>query len=253
MMALACTLVQSACTNEVANINEMQDGTGTFALSLSTGDITENVTTRAVTLPQTASFKLTLKDKLDVALFTDKLYSDLKPLDCSLPSGTGYALSVESCTAEEATLLNNEWGEARFTGEATFDIVSGQTTNVSIACEMQNAGLQVIFDSSFTDEFPIYAMTYQNGRTIAWKNDNPEAVAYFNAVEGQETLAVNMLLTGSKGGWDDRIEKALLIELVPGKIKILTIKYDENSGDLDLDFETDTDVETDDDNNVTIQ
>ncbi len=251
ILTLVCSLVVVACSSETAELMDNHSGTGKFCLTMAAGDITTEVTTRALASTDVSTFLVTLKDANAITLIDGKTYGTLSEGDRTLPTGNGYAMSVESCTPEEATTLNSGWGSARFAANTTFNIVSGKTTELALTCEMQNAGLQLVFDPSFTEKFPIHAATTQDSRMLVFKNTNADAIAFYN-VDDIDSPKVTLRLTGSKGGWDDRIDKTSDIGLTAGKIKILTVKYDENSGDLDLDFETDTDIETDD-NNVTIQ
>ena len=105
---------------------------------------------------------------------------------------------------------------------------------------MGNAGLLVVFDQTFVSKFPTYAATTQDARSLVFKAANAGSVAYYNA--STEQIYVPLRLTGSAGGWSDRIDKVKEISLTKGKITRLTVKYDENSGDLDIEFGTDTDM-----------
>jgi hypothetical protein len=52
-------------------------------------------------------------------------------------------------------------------------------------------------------------------------------VAYYNT--DQPTVTVSIRLTGSAGGWSDRIDMIKDVTLTKGKITRLTIAFDENS------------------------
>lgn len=248
LIALLCGMLQIGCTCE--ELPAGQTGKeGSFSLSLNAENILTDVTTRGTI--DVSAFKVSLKDKNNVALFDGKAYSQLSDADRTLPASTGYQISVESCTQAEATTANDGWGAMRFTGNATFNIVSDQSTPVEIECTMGNAGLQIIFDELFTAKFPIYAATTQDNRALVFKQANPEAIAFFDAES--ENTSVTLKITGSKGGWEDRMNAEKKIALTKGKITLLTISYDENSGNLDINFGTNTDTETDDSNDVTIQ
>ena len=67
-----------------------------------------------------------------------------------------------------------------------------------------------------------------------------------------ETGSVTLRLTGSAGGWDDRVDMTQNVSITKGKISRLTVSYDENSGDVDIEFETDTDMD-ESSNDVTVQ
>ena len=249
IIALVCTIVQTGCTCDAVPTEPLATGNGTLALSVNADDIQTEVATRNAI--DVSTFKVYLKDKNAVSLINGKAYGQLSDADRTLPASTGYQISVESCTNAEATTANDGWGAMRFTGSETFDIVSDQSTPVEIDCSMENAGLKVAFDNSFTTKFPIYAATTMDSRSLVFKSSNPDAIAYFD-VEG-ENPTISLKLTGSAGGWEDRIDQTKTIGLTKGKITTLTVIYDDNSGRLDIEFETNAGTDTDDSNDVTIQ
>ncbi len=251
-MALVCGMLQTACTCDSIAPAVQNGGVGEFALSLTADDIKTEVTTRAATV-DVNTFKVSLKDKNSVSIIDGKAYGSLSEGDRTLPAGEGYHITVESCTLEESLTANDGWGAMRFTGEATFGIVSDQSTEVNITCQMTNAGLQLVFDPTFTTKFPVYAATTQNdSRSLVFKGTNPQAVAFYDAA-GQSNPTVDLKITGSAGGWEDRVDMVKSVGLTAGKIKVLTVKYDENNGRVDIEFDTDNTTETDDSNDVTIQ
>ena len=249
LIALVCIILQTGCTCDAVPTEPTATGNGTFALSVNADDIQTEVTTRGTV--DVSTFKVNLRDKNGVSLIDGKAYGQLSDADRTLPASTGYQISVESCTQAEATTSNEGWGAMRFTGSASFDIVSDQSTPVEINCSMENAGLKVAFDNSFTTKFPIYAATTVDNRSLVFKGSNPDAIAFFD-VEG-ENPSISLKLTGSAGGWEDRIDQTKTIGLTKGKITTLTVIYDDNSGRLDIEFETNTGTDTDDSNDVTVQ
>lgn len=249
LIALVCTMLQTGCTCEAVPTEPTATGNGTFALYVNADDIQTEVTTRGVI--DVSTFKVNLKDNKGISLIDGKAYGQLSDADRTLPASTGYQISVESCTQAEATTANEGWGAMRFTGSATFDIKSDQSTPVTINCTMENAGLKVAFDNSFTTKFPIYAATTVDNRSLVFKGTNPDAIAFFD-VEG-ENPSISLKLTGSAGGWEDRIDQTKTVGLTKGKITTLTVIYDDNSGKIDINFGTNTDTGTDDSNDVTVQ
>jgi hypothetical protein len=249
LIALVCTILQTGCTCDAVPTEPTTTGNGTFALSVNADDIQTEVTTRGTV--DVSPFKVNLKDKNGVSLIEGKAYGQLSDADRTLPASTGYQISVESCTQAEATTANEGWGAMRFTGSASFDIISDQSIPVEINCSMENAGLKVAFDNSFTTKFPIYAATTVDNRSLVFKGSNPNAIAFFD-VEG-ENPSISLKLTGSAGGWEDRIDQIKTVGLTKGKITTLTVVYDDNSGRIDIEFEPNTDTETDDSNDVTVQ
>jgi hypothetical protein len=75
-------------------------------------------------------------------------------------------------------------------------------------------------------------------------------VAYYNT--DQPTVTVSIRLTGSAGGWSDRIDMIKDVTLTKGKITRLTIAFDENSDGVDIELETDTGMDESNDD-VTVQ
>ena len=249
LIALVCIILQTGCTCDAVPTEPTATGNGTFALSVNADDIQTEVTTRGAI--DVSTFKVNLKDNKGISLISGKAYGQLSDTDRTLPASTGYQISVESCTQAEATTANEGWGAMHFTGSASFDIVSDQSTPVEINCSMENAGLKVAFDNSFTTKFPIYAATTVDNRSLVFKGSNPDAIAFFD-VEG-ENPSISLKLTGSAGGWEDRIDQTKTVGLTKGKITTLTVVYDDNSGRIDIEFVPNTDTETDDSNDVTVQ
>ena len=252
LIALVCIILQTGCSCDAVPSEPTATGNGTFALSVNAGDIQTDIVTRSTDVDVNA-FKVILKDKDNITLIDQKVLGSLSPTDRTLPAGEGYKISAESCTAVESTTANEGWGSIRFAGETTFNIVSDETTEVTIDCNMANTGFQVIFDESFTSKFPQYSATTQDGRALVFKSSTTDKTAFYNVDENGNAPKISLRLIGSKGGFDDRIDYTKEdINLTAGKITKYTIKYDENSGDLKIEFETNTGTNTED-NDVTVQ
>jgi hypothetical protein len=93
---------------------------------------------------------------------------------------------------------------------------------------MVNAGLQVVLDKSFTDKFPVHAVTTQDSRSLVFSSANPDAIAYYNMQA--DVLPMSLRITGSSGGWDDRLDVTRQVELQRGKIIKMYITYSVASG-----------------------
>ena len=254
LLTLLSGMLLTGCMNEDFSAAE-KNGKGTYALSLVREDVQDIVISRAGEQVADGSynvndFKVKLSDKNGISIFQGKVYSELSAADRTLPVGTGYKIMVESCSQEEALTANDGWGQMRFTGETTFEIKNNETTPLEVNCTLQNAGLMVVFDESFTSKFPIYAATTQDTRALVFKGTTTGKVACYNVEE--ENNSISLKLTGSAGGWSDRIDIVKEVSIVKGKIMRLTVIYDDNSGDLDIEFGTDNDM-TDSDDDVTIQ
>jgi hypothetical protein len=172
-------------------------------------------------------FQITLAEANGTLLLDKRLLGELSEAECTLPAATGYQLKAESCTPEEAITLNERWGMAHFVATTTFDIVSNQRTPVSLTCSMDNAGVQFVFEQSFLDKFPIHAVTTQDGRSLVFNKDTHEKIAYYPIEEDGET--VRLKLTGSAGGWSDRIEIIQDMPISRGKIYMVSVAYDGSS------------------------
>ena len=201
------------------------DGVGTFALSLTQGDVQSEFITRSSLNLDTDIFLISLSEADGTSLIEGKKLGALTEAECTLPAGTGYQIKAESCTPNEAVTLNGGWGMAYFVTSTTFDIVSSQHTPVSLTCTMDNVGLQVVFDQSFLDKFPTHAATTQDSRSIVFNQSTQERTAYF-PVEGT-FLNMKLRLTGSAGGWEDRLDVMKELTLSKGKIYTIKITYSE--------------------------
>lgn len=250
LIALSCTVLQTACVCEDLPADSFGKE-GRFALELRAGGIHTDVTTRTENLVDVNTFKVSLVDKDGISLIQDKPFGSLTETDRTLPVGTDYFISVESCTPDEAVRLNDGWGSIRFCGDTVFHVVADSTTALSLNCTMENAGLQVFFDEAFVAKFANHAVTTQDARALVFKNATPNAIAYYNITQGAGHT-VSLKVSGSASLWADRIEKSIETTLPKGKITQLTVRYVENSGSLDLEFGTDTGMDTDD-NNVTVK
>ena len=222
---LSLVLTPTACTSEVPNPSTQQ---GEFSISLTAADIhTELQTRTSISGVDINNFYVSLNDAEGISFMENKQFATITGANCILPAATGYELLVESCTESEATTLNNGFGAYRFVGSATFDIVAGEITPVAVNCVLQNAGLQIEFDESFTAKFPIYAVTTQDTRALVFNSDNQGIAAYYDV---PDELVLSLRITGSSGGWDDRLDIIREVELNKGKITKILVTYSVESG-----------------------
>ena len=223
---LSLALMPISCTNEVPNPADQQ---GEFSLLLTAADIQTEVQTRvSISGVDVNNFYVSLTEAEGAPIMEGRQYGTISFADCVLPAATGYKLWVESCTESEATALNNGFGAYRFYGEAVFDVQTGKNTLVAVNCTMVNAGLQVVLDKSFTDKFPVHAVTTQDSRSLVFSSNNPDAIAYYNMQA--DVLPMSLRITGSSGGWDDRLDVTRQVELQKGKIIKMHITYSVASG-----------------------
>ena len=219
---LVALLLITSCDADHATPT-MGNETGTFSLVLTPGEVQSEVITRAALNLDVEDFQITLAEANGTLLLDKRLLGELTEAECTLPAATGYQLKAESCTTDESVTLNEGWGMAHFWASTTFDIVSNQHTPVSLACTMDNVGLQVVFDQSFLDKFPIHAATSQDIRSIVFNQSTQGQTAYFSVEE--TTLNMKLRLTGSAGGWEDRLDVMKELTLSKGKIYTVNITY----------------------------
>lgn len=222
-MLLAALLLITSCDADHTT-PVMGNEAGTFSLALTPGEVQSEVITRAALNLDVKDFQITLAEANGTLLLDKRLFGELSEAECTLPAATGYQLKAESCTPEEAITLNERWGMAHFVATTTFDIVSNQHTPVSLTCSMDNAGVQFVFEQSFLDKFPIHAVTTQDGRSLVFNKDTHDKIAYYPIEEDGET--VRLKLTGSAGGWSDRIEIIQEMPISRGKIYMVSVAYD---------------------------
>ena len=219
-------LVFVGCESNVLPENALSDE-GTFSLSLTPDEVQSEVVTRASLHLDVATFQITLTEADGMSLLEKRLFGELSEAERILPAATDYHLKVESCTPAEAIALNEGWGMAHFVATTTFDIVSNQHTPVSLTCSMDNAGVQFVFEQSFLDKFPIHAVTTQDSRSLVFNKDTQNKIAYYPIAE--DGVTVRLKLTGSAGGWSDRIEIVQEMPISRGKIYTVNVSYNESS------------------------
>ena len=225
-MLLAALLLITSCDADHTTL-VMGDEAGTFSLVLTPGEVQSEVITRAALNLDVKEFQITLAEANGTLLLDKRLLGELTEAECTLPAATGYKLKAESCTPEEAITLNERWGMAHFVATTTFDIVSNQHTPVSLTCSMDNAGVQFVFEQSFLDKFPIHAVTTQDSRSLVFNKDTQNKIAYYPIAE--DGVTVRLKLTGSAGGWSDRIDIIQEMPISQGKIYTVNVSYNESS------------------------
>lgn len=219
-------LVVTNC-DETHEVSLSANKSGTFSLALTPDEVQSEVITRASLNLDVKTFQITLTEADGTPLLEKRLFGELTEAEHTLPAATGYQLKVESCTPDETIALNEGWGMAHFVATTTFDIVSNQHTPVSLTCSMDNAGVQFVFEQSFLDKFPIHAVTTQDSRSLVFNKDTQDRIAYYPIAE--DGVTVRLKLTGSAGGWSDRIEIVQEMPISRGKIYTVNVAYNESS------------------------
>ena len=236
-------MLTAACSCDPVDLTETA-GEGSFSLRVNAEKVVVGEETRATVDADVNEFLIYLVNANGDKLIDGKKRGSLNAADYNVQSGTGYTISAESCRPDETVTANDGWGAPYFKGETTFDVTAGTTTPVSISCTLQNAGITVEPTTSFTDKFPIYAITTNDARSLVWDSSHTGAIAYYDMTA--ETATLELKVTGSKGGWEDRLNKNFTIDLQKGKVCKVTLQYDDNSGNIDIGFETDKDTTTED-------
>lgn len=222
---LSCCILNIGCNNDIIP-SDPTGIKGELVLKLKAGDVKTEIITRSTLDIDINSFKINLSENDGTPLFVNKLYGELNETDCTLPAESGYQITAESCSQDESVTQNGGYGYPRFVGEATFNITPRQETHVNIKCTMFNAGLQISFDKTFLDKFPTHAITTQDTRALVFNKNNADKIGYY---EVNANTSLKLRLTGSAGGWEDRLDTIKEIILEKGKIKRLLITYTDNS------------------------
>lgn len=236
-------VLAAACSCDPVDLTETA-GEGSFSLRVNAEKVVVGEETRATVDADVNEFLIYLVNANGDKLIDGKKRGNLNAADYNVQSAAGYTITAKSCVPEETTMANDGWGAPYFMGETTFGVTAGATTPVSINCTLQNAGIVVEPTTSFTDKFPIYAITTNDARSLVWDSSHTDAIAYYDMTA--EIATLELKVTGSKGGWEDRLNKTFAIELQKGKVCKVTLQYDDNSGNIDIGFETDKDINTDD-------
>lgn len=237
-------MLTAACSCDPVDLAQTA-GEGNFSLRVNAEKVVVGEETRTTVEVDVNEFLIHLVNANGDKLIDGKKKSSLNAADYNVQSGTVYTISAESCRPDETVTANDGWGAPYFKGETTFNVTAGTTTPVSISCTLQNAGITVEPTTSFTDKFPIYAITTTNdARSLVWDSSHTGAIAYYDMTA--ETATLELKVTGSKGGWEDRLNKNFTIDLKKGKVCKVTLQYDDNSGNIDIGFETDKDTTTED-------
>lgn len=211
ILPLLFLLLLSSCENE-----QLSDVTGYGNIRLSIKTEQEiSVETRAAveaTAEQLANYTLTVKQGSTILL--SKKYSAIDlDKELSFPREENYTVAAENCTETEAESANNNWGQARIAGISDpFTIYIGQTTDVTLACTMQNAKVSVTFDTEKLTEAQItdYALTIyepSKERTCKFNETTANKYAYFN-IDSDPQLTYR--LTGKHGNTDIDVQTATL-------------------------------------------
>ena len=132
-------------------------------------------------------FTLRLK-RGDETLISSSKYGTLKNQTLTYTAGSGYALSVESCTEKEAQEANSNWGQDRVAADTTFTLAAGETKDMVVKCKLQNASVGVSISDYIKEKYPDIQLTLYaadaDTRKFTFNENTPSSRrAYFNVVE----------------------------------------------------------------------
>ena len=119
-------------------------------------------------------------------------------IDSSIPlsAGTGYTLFAENCSPDEAEAMPTIYGQPRYVGTESFDIIANQPTDITVHCSMANAAFKIVKDASFY--YTSFTVTASLGaRSLTFSND--EAMGYFNVDGETATLQYEVVATDAEG------------------------------------------------------
>lgn len=221
LLPLLAALFLAACISEYDG--PWTTDQGIFSLELAADGLDVEVETRAprnLTDAEAATFLVSLTQD-ETLVWQQKAFNTITQADRTQPLGGGYIVSAEDVTDEDAESANDGWGCLRYAGQSeAFSIVSGQITHVTVPCKMANAGLNVIFDKSFTDFFTDYAVTTDDVRGLKF-NTNGYTAYYNTEATGSHTLDI---IISASAGWDGTVRLERTLTLQAGKIIRLHVK-----------------------------
>jgi hypothetical protein len=203
---LFASVLLTNCVTEMDDLRPV-NSRGSFTLGLSTDSLAVEVETRAgrdLTDAEKGIYTVSLVQEDETIWIMP--FANIKLEDRTQPTGQGYVVSAESCTATEAESANSGWGQRRYWGKSeTFDIKANENTDVSVDCSMANAGLCVDFEESFTSFFTEgYTVTIVDSRNLEFNKNTTGSVAYYN-VGSDGTHDVRLLINAS-AGWDGMLK-----------------------------------------------
>lgn len=214
-----------SCTNE-AMVEEI--GTGSIRFSVENEAEEVAIETRALSSKLNVDdFTLQLK-RGDETLISSSKYGTLKDQTLTYTAGSGYALSVESCTEEEAQSANSNWGQDRVAADTTFAITAGETKDMVVKCKLQNASVGVRISDYIKQLYPdiqltLYAADAETRKFTFNANTSSSRRAYFNV---EETRALQYTVSS-----ETRDPQKGSITIKPGDYYTLSIslKEEENA------------------------
>ena len=155
-------------------------------------------------------------------------------------------MSAFNITEAEAESLNEGKGEARYFGTSTFNVVAGETANVSFICTMANSQVAVAYDETFTSQFVDYSVELSTqvntGRVVVFPStaDLTAPIAFFNVDSVNPIL--NIVIKGTRKLDSQAKSFTQTINLAAKTWHKLTIKATSVSGSVGVDITVDNTI-----------
>lgn len=218
-----CTFLFVSCISNNDPLLENETGEVCFLVGQD-----ENVGIETRTTYDVNDFNVALKNGSDV-IFSNRKFSDIAGTTFSCTAKDGYVFTAESCTEIEAESANGNWGQPRFAGTETFEVLKNQRNEIEVICKQINSSMQVVFSDfihSFCTDYSItfYAADDIERQFTIDKNNYLNKIAYFNI---DESRAVNYTVSLSFAGQTHEFPGNSTI--VPSSKYSLNVKLDDES------------------------
>lgn len=152
-------LIAAACTGN----DEPAQECGQINLTLENSTAPEiEVNTRTITdLTETDAKDYNIQVLQDGSVKLESTnYLTFKNTTFIFPIGSGYTVTAESCTEENAKTANDGAGQIRYFGTSDpFVIQTNEVSNVKVTCTMANAKVSIDYDEVFAQVFSGYTVT----------------------------------------------------------------------------------------------
>lgn len=255
------TYLLMGCLNEIDPFTTME-GTGRIALQLSADGKMSTRAENPLTDAQKETYTVSIY-RGNTEVVSSKVVSQLTEKDLTVSVGSGYRVTAESCSLEDAESKPTLFGQPRLVGTSEpFTVNKDQTTTANVHCTPANAGVKVVADETFNEVFSGYEITTTlNNRELIFTPQNASTTGYYNVPADGATLSYSLTATRKAGGELAKVSSTTQLQV--GKITQLklttnpkgyinlTITYDDDFQtehiDLIIDTENDNDEDDDDD------
>lgn len=232
------------------------EGTGRIALHVSSDGMMQTRSEQKE-LTDAQKNQFTVSIYRGTALLVSKIFSQLTEEDLTVPSGSGYMVTAESCSLEEA---EDGFGKIRLLGTSpSLTVTEGQTSTANVHCTPANAGVNVVTTDNFNALYSAYVMKVRLGeRELTFTPQNASTIGYYNVPAEGATLSYSLTATRKAGGNPATLIST--VQLQVGKITqlklnttskgtiTLGITYDDEFHTEHIDINIDTTEEGGDDN-----